>query len=197
MVWAKSGLSHKTPDTKHRTQNTGHKTPDTKHWTQNTVHRTPDNSRLASVCAPRVASWCPSAFPLSRLRANRGAHARKFRACVEKGWGPPPPFPLTLTALTTQRGHLGHSDHKHPVRGLLGHFDPGTGGEKKRKCCLSQSASTSVSMNQCVHHDQVMTCYTASSGAHTMTFVMTYCTASSGATPRRQTSDSPCHSVHV
>ena len=40
----------------------------------------------------------------------------------------------------------------------------------QKKCCLSQSASTSVSMNQCVHHDQVMT----------------YCTASSGATPRRQ-----------
>ena len=29
-----------------------------------------------------------------------------------------------------------------------------------------------------------------------MTIVMTYYVASSGATPRRQTSDSPCHSVH-
>ena len=54
---------------------------------------TNDKSRLSSVCAPRVASWCPNEFLLSRLRANRGAHARMFRVCVEKGWGTPPPFP--------------------------------------------------------------------------------------------------------
>ena len=30
---------------------------------------------------------------LSRLRANRGAHARMFRVCVEKGWRTPPPLP--------------------------------------------------------------------------------------------------------
>ena len=49
---------------------------------------------------------CPNDLLLSRLRANRGAHARKFRVCVEKGWewggvggggwvgrGEPPPSP--------------------------------------------------------------------------------------------------------
>ena len=76
-------------------------------------------------------------FLLSRLLAYRGAHARKFRVCVEKGWRPPPPFPLTLTALTAQRGHLGHSGHKHSVRGLLGHFDPAAGGWEKKKNLLS------------------------------------------------------------
>ena len=59
-----------------------------------------DKSRLASVCAPRVVSWCLREFLLSRLRAHRGTHARKFRVCVEKGWGSPPPFPLTLTDST-------------------------------------------------------------------------------------------------
>ena len=51
-----------------------------------------DKSRLSSVCAPRITSWCACSFFLSRLRANRGAQARKFRVCVEKRWGPPPPF---------------------------------------------------------------------------------------------------------
>ena len=60
-----------------------------------------DKSRLASVCAPRVASWCLREFLLSRLRAYRGTHARKFRVCVEKGWGSPHHSPLRSPTLRT------------------------------------------------------------------------------------------------
>ena len=44
-----------------------------------------DKSRVASVRPPRVASWSPCTFLLSRPRANCGAHTRKFRVWVEKG----------------------------------------------------------------------------------------------------------------
>ena len=51
-----------------------------------------EKSRLASVCAPRVASWCPNEFLLSRLRADREADTRKFQVFVKKMWGPLPPL---------------------------------------------------------------------------------------------------------
>ena len=43
------------------------------------------------MCAPRAASWCLCMFFLSRLRANRGVHTRKFRVCVETKWRHPSP----------------------------------------------------------------------------------------------------------
>ena len=79
------------------------------------VHSELHDKSHTSVCGPRVASWQLCTFLLSRLRAHRGAHARKFRVCVEKNWRSPPPFSLTLTSLSAQGRHLGHSDHKHPV----------------------------------------------------------------------------------
>ena len=51
-----------------------------------------DKSRLASVCAPRVASWCPCTFLFVKTARLPRGHARKFRVCVEKRWRRLPPF---------------------------------------------------------------------------------------------------------
>ena len=63
-------------------------------WTHGTQGRTIPTSLVSRLCVlhgSRLGVQMVSF--LSRLRANRGAHARKFRVCVEKGWGAPTPFP--------------------------------------------------------------------------------------------------------
>ena len=141
---------------------------------------------------------CPSGTP--RWADNENAGATKH--CIDAphhGHGArqrPPPSPGTAcrdTAHLCPTAAASFAGNGLSPRAILLRH---TKIKRKQKCCLSQSASTSVSMNQYVHHDQVMMYYTASSGAHTMTIVLTYETASSRATPRRQTSDSACHTVH-
>ena len=76
-----------------------------------------DKSRLASWCAPRVASWCPCTSLSARLRAIRGAHACKF---VESAWREGGGLPHH----TISSRSLGFSSRSLPVNATRPHNRP-------------------------------------------------------------------------